>query len=71
MLTSGMRYQIEMQQNGWRIRDDSSDVTARFGAIVLDHLTLEEAHVMLSVLEARDRQELQEGPPTEKPREGS
>ena len=55
MFASGMRYQIEMQQHGWRVRDRFWDTTAEFGGIPLEHLTIEEAHVMLSMLEDRDR----------------
>ena len=62
MFASGMRYQIEMQQHGWRVRDRFWDTTAEFGGIPLEHLTIEEAHVMLDMLEACDRAELEDVP---------
>jgi hypothetical protein len=55
MFASGMRYQIEMQHEGWRVRDRFWDTTAEFGGIPLEYLTIEEAHVMLGLLEACER----------------
>ena len=46
-----MRYRLEMQHGGWRVLDRFWDVTAEFGGIPLERLTIEEAHVMLGLLE--------------------
>jgi hypothetical protein len=62
MFASGMRFQIELQQDGWRVRDRFWDTTAEFGGIPLEHLTLEEAHVMLGMLEDVDRAEMGDPP---------
>jgi hypothetical protein len=57
-----MRYQIEIRQHGWRLRDRFWDLTAEFGGIPLEHLTIEEAHVMLGMFEACERMEMEEVP---------
>jgi hypothetical protein len=62
VVASGMRYQIEMQQDGWRVRDRQWDLTAEFGGILLDRLTIEEALVTLGMLEACERAELEDIP---------
>ena len=50
-----MQYPMEMQEEGWRLVDPVLNITADFGGVPLEHLTLEEAHVMLELLQHRDR----------------
>jgi hypothetical protein len=57
-----MRYQIEMQHEVWRVRDREWDLTAEFGGIPLEHLTIGEAHVMLGMLEAWERAVMEDTP---------
>jgi hypothetical protein len=49
-----MQYPIEMQEDGWRLKDPVRNATAEFGGVPLERLTLEEAHVMLELLQHRD-----------------
>jgi hypothetical protein len=49
-----MEYPIEMQEDGWRLKDPVRNATAEYGGVPLEHLTLEEAHVMLKLLQHRD-----------------
>ncbi len=50
-----MQYRVEMQHEGWRLVDPVRDVTANFGGMPMEHLTLEEVHVMLDFLQHGDR----------------
>lgn len=51
----GMPYKITMRDDGWAVLDPVSKSVARLGAFALEGLTVEEAHVLLGMLEARDR----------------
>ena len=50
-----MRYQLGLRDDGWVVVDPDSRAICAFGGLQLFGLTVEEAHVMMDLLQAYDR----------------
>lgn len=50
-----MRYKLGMRDDGWLVIDTDSQRVAAFGGCVLQALSVEEAHLMLDMLQSQDR----------------
>jgi hypothetical protein len=50
-----MRYKLGMRDDGWLVIDTASQRVASFGGCILQALSVEEAHLMLGMLQSQDR----------------